>query len=322
MAVYTEVSDVALKGFLTNYDIGTLRSFNGITEGVENTNYLVHTDIHSYILTLYERRVDKNDLPFFLKLLEHLAAHSISCPTPIKSKNGQMLGELSGKPATIVSYLEGSWVRRPSPHHCHEVGAALAQLHLAGSDFKMTRANALGPASWTELGRDTANHADTVTPGLRTEIAADLDNLVRAWPIDLPAGIIHADLFPDNVFFIDDQLSGLIDFYFACHDAFAYDISICLNAWCFEPDNAFNITKARQLLRAYENIRPLSRAEYDAIPLLSHGAAMRFLLTRLYDWINTTPNALVKPKDPAEYIRKLRFHRSVTSPTEYGLDER
>jgi homoserine kinase type II len=322
MAVYTEVDDDELRAFLADYDVGALLSFKGIAEGVENTNYLVHTEAGSYILTLYERRVERADLPFFLGLMEHLAAAGIACPTPIRTRSGKVLGDIAAKPAALVSYLEGVWVRRPNPAHCRELGAAMAGLHLAGADFALRRPNTLGPSSWPGLVRETASSADTVAPGLGAEVATTLDELTRAWPSGLPTGVIHADLFPDNVFFIDGRISGLIDFYFACNDALAYDIAICLNAWCFEPDAAFNITKARQLLKAYEGVRPLAGGEFEALPLLARGAALRFLLTRLYDWINTPASALVKPKDPGEYLRKLRFHRAVSSASEYGLDAR
>ena len=322
MAVYTEVTDEELIAFLARYEVGALLSFKGIAEGVENTNYLVHTESASYILTLYERRVERADLPYFLGLIDHLAMRGSACPTPVHDRIGEALGELAGKPAALVSSLEGIWVRRPGPVHCRALGAALAGLHEAGADFALERKNAHGPTAWAELASATASSADTVMPGLEGEIAAELELFSGGWPTDLPAGVIHADLFPDNVFFIGDEISGLIDFYFACQDAFAYDIAICLNAWCFEADGAFNITKARQMLHAYERVRPLIAAEYAALPLLARGASLRFLLTRLYDWLNTPANALVKPKDPAEYVRKLRFHRSVASAAEYGLDVR
>ncbi len=320
MAVYTEVSDEQLIAFLARYEVGALRSFKGIAEGVENTNYLVHTDTGSYILTLYERRVEPADLPFFLGLLEHLAMRKIACPIPIRTNDGEVLGELAGKPAALVSYLEGIWVRRPGPVHCRALGASLAFLHQAGADFSLRRDNALGPSAWAELARATASSANSVSPGLGDEIAAELDALASNWHTDLPIGVIHADLFPDNVFFIGEEIYGLIDFYFACQDAYAYDIAICLNAWCFEADGAFNITKARQMLHAYESVRPLVAEEYAALPMLARGASLRFLLTRLYDWLNTPAAALVKPKDPSEYLRKLRFHRSVVSAAGYGLD--
>ncbi|MEX1154329.1 homoserine kinase [Parvibaculum sp.] len=320
MAVYTEVPDEELTAFLAAYDIGALLSYKGIAEGVENSNYMLHTDKGAYFLTLYEKRVAARDLPFFLGLMIHLAEHGINCPTPIRNRKGEVLGELAGRPAVIVSFLEGVHVRRPQPRHCVEVGRALAQMHLAGRDFSLTRPNALNIDGWGPLFDSCRDGADALAPGLAQDLDRELGILARDWPRDLPAGVIHADLFPDNVFFIGDRLSGLIDFYFACNDAFAYDLAICLNAWCFESDGAFNITKARALLQAYAQVRPLSAAELRALPLLARGAALRFLLTRLYDWINQPPGAFVKPKNPKEYLIRLRFHRGVSSPAGYGLD--
>jgi len=320
MAVYTEVADEELAAFIDTYDIGKLLSCKGIAEGVENSNFLVHTESGYYILTLYEKRVDPNDLPFFLNLLQHLAWKGLSCPTPVQTVDGKLLGTLAGRPAALVTFLEGMWVRRPKPEHCSALGEGMAQLHLAGADFGMTRKNALSVDGWRPLFRQCDGRADTVVPGLEAEIGKELDFLEANWPSDLPTGIIHADLFPDNVFFLSDKLSGLIDFYFACTDAFAYDVAICLNAWCFEPALSFNVTKARALLNSYCRVRPLTGQEYDALPLLARGAALRFLLTRLYDWLSVPEGALVTPKDPLEYLKKLRFHQSVGNAGAYGLD--
>ncbi len=320
MAVYTEVDDDELNAFVARYDIGKLLSCKGIAEGVENSNFLLRTEKNNYILTLYEKRVNPDDLPFFLGLMDHLASKGIECPTPIHDRAGAALSRLAGRPAAMVSFLDGVSVRRPMPRHCAEVGEALAAFHLAGQDFAIRRANALNVHGWRPLYEASAARADEVASGLREELARELDMLEAQWPDDLPSGVIHADLFPDNVFFIGERLSGLIDFYFACNDAFAYDLGICLNAWCFEGDGAFNITKARALLQAYAAKRPLTKDEFDALPLLARGSAMRFLLTRLYDWLNTPVGALVKPKNPIEYLRRLRFHRDVASPSAYGLD--
>jgi len=319
MAVYTEVPDDALTDFLATYDVGALLSFKGIAEGVENSNYLLHTDAGSYILTLYEKRVAPKDLPFFLSLMDHLAARDIPCPTPVKNKAGESLSTLCGRPAALITFLEGLWVRRPRAEHCRELGAALARFHLAGQDFAGYRPNTLSAKDWRGVVEPALGDAESVCSGLADEVVAEIEALEQSWPGDLPSGVIHADLFPDNVFFLGDKLSGFIDFYFACNDAFAYDIAICLNAWCFEGDSAFNVTKARALLSAYEAVRHLEDGEYEALPLLARGAAMRFLVTRLYDWINTPEGALVRPKDPMEYVRKSRFHRTVRSTGEYGL---
>jgi homoserine kinase type II len=320
MAVYTEVNDDDLARFIAGYGVGELLSYKGIAEGVENTNYVVHTTEGPFILTLYEKRVAHEDLPFFLGLMEHLAAKGVSCPLPVRDADGQILGELSGRRAALITFLEGFWVRRPTADHCHEVGRALATLHVAGQSFAMTRQNALGPAGWRPLYDCFAKEADTITPGLSSTIETELAALAPLWPSKLPVGVIHADLFPDNVFFLGRQLSGLIDFYFACNDALAYDVAICLNAWCFESDYAFNVTKGRALFKGYQEVRPLEDCEQAAMPALCRGAALRFLLTRAYDWINTPPNALVKPHDPIAYLRRLRFHQSARTIRDYGYE--
>ncbi|MBH62861.1 MAG: homoserine kinase [Alphaproteobacteria bacterium] len=320
MAVYTEVSNDDLERFVAEYDIGQVTSIKGIAEGVENSNYLMQTETGTFILTIYEKRVKPQDLPFFLGLMDHLAAAGIPCPTPIHGKDGQALRQVSGKPAAIVSFLDGVWPKGRTPSHCAELGEAVARMHVAGSGFEMRRPNDLRVKAWRPLFDSCRDGAEQVMPGLETEIAAELDHLEKMWPTDLPEGVIHADLFPDNVFFLGGKLSGIIDFYFACNDCFAYEIAICLNAWCFEPDHQFNVTKAKHLLSAYRRVRPFSDAELAVLPLLARGAAMRFLLTRLYDWLNRVDGALVRPKDPLEYFTKLKFHQGVTRPSAYGLD--
>jgi len=320
MAVYTDVAADELAEFLGKYDIGELLSYKGIAEGVENSNFLLHTSSGYFILTLYEKRVAKSDLPFFLGLMTHLASRGLSCPQPVKNKSGEALSALAGRPAAIISFLEGVWPRKPNTAHCAGVGAALAQMHLAGADFPMVRANALSVSGWRPLFEQAAPRAEEVQIGLRDFLAAELDSLEgNIWPKDLPIGVIHADLFPDNVFFLGERVSGLIDFTFACTDMLAYDVAICLNAWCFESDCSFNVTKARAFLSAYGKVRKLSLAEVSALPLLARGAALRFLLTRLVDFLNVPKGALVRPRDPMEYVRKLRFQQSVSSIRDYGV---
>jgi homoserine kinase type II len=320
MAVYTDVTDEELQQFLAGYDLGALMSYKGIAEGVENSNFLLQTSKGAFILTLYEKRVAAGDLPFFLDLMEHLAAQGLNCPQPVRSRSGEALGRLAKRPAAIVTFLDGVWIRRPSAAHCGAVGEALAQLHLAGADFAMTRRNGLSVEGWRPLFETAEARADTVQAGLREAIETELARLERDWPRDLPQGVIHADLFPDNVFFLGDRLSGLIDFYFACTDALAYDVAVCLNAWCFEPDHSYNMTKGRALLFGYMRRRPLAAPEIAALPMLCRGAALRFLLTRLVDWLEVPPGALVKPKDPLEYYRKLRFHQTNSCARDYGID--
>jgi len=321
MAVYTHVDQASLDAFLAAYDLGAPLALEGIADGVENSNYRLVTERGRYILTLYEKRVDPADLPFFLGLMNHLAGNGVPCPTPIRARDGGTLQSLCGRPAAIVSHLAGASVRRVQAAHCAALGQALARLHLAGADFDRGRPNTLSVASWRGLFEACRGGADQLQRGLAAEIAAELDALERAWPEDLPHGVIHADLFPDNVFFARQTLTGIIDFYFACVDIVAYDIAICLNAWCFEPDGAFNITKARLMLAAYRSERPFADHELEALPLLARGAALRFLLTRLFDWQNRVEGALVAVKDPLEYLHKLRFHREVSGPGAYGLDQ-
>ncbi len=320
MAVYTPVEQDDLLEFLDAYDLGEVIAFKGIAEGVENSNFFLETEHGRYILTLYEKRVDPADLPFFIGLMDHLAAVGLPCPIPVRGRDGEPLRRLNDRPAAIISFLKGMSPQRPHVTHCAELGRALARFHKAGADFAIKRPNSLSVQGWRRLLDATTGRADEVKPGLGEDLEAEYADLAAHWPHDLPQGVIHADLFPDNVFFIGDKLSGLIDFYFACNDAFVYDIAICLNAWCFERDNSLNVTKARALLSAYESVRPLSLAERDTLPLLARGACLRFLLTRLYDWLNHPEGAMVTPKDPLEYWQRLRFHRGIAGASAYGLD--
>jgi homoserine kinase type II len=319
MAVYTEVADEELAAFVARFGIGELLAAKGIAEGVENSNYFIHTSAGFFILTLYEKRVSEADLPFFLGLMEHLSGRGLVCPRPVRDRQGEALGRLAGRPAAIVTFLDGISVKRPSVAHCRALGTALGRLHKGGADFHAVRKNALSVEGWRPLFEASAPRADNVRQGLARQIEEALTLLERQWPKDLPHGNIHADLFPDNVFFIGEEVSGVIDFYFACTDALSYDLAVCLNAWCFEPDGAFNMTKGQALLSGYQKLRALTSAEKQALPLLARGAALRFLLTRLVDWLNVPPGALVKPKDPIEYLRKLRFHARVANAAEYGL---
>ena len=310
MAVYTDITDEELGGLLADFDLGQPLSLKGVAEGVENSNFLLETEAGRFFLTVYERRVRAEDLPFFLELLRWIAGRGFPSATPIPDRQGRLLKEVRGKPCAIVSFLSGLAVRRPTAAHCREAGAGLARLHLAAEGFPRSRANDLGQGAWTAMFEGLAGAADGLKPGLAATISSDLELLARRWPKGLPQGVIHADFFPDNVFFAGGRFAGAIDFYFACDDALAYDIAIALNAWCFEADGSFNITSARQLVAGYEGVRPLSDLERSALPVLAHGAAMRFFLTRLHDWGATPSGALVRPKDPLEYERKLAVHRA------------
>lgn len=322
MAVYTDIDADTLAQFAAHYPLAEIRDLKGITAGVQNSNFLLTTAEAKYILTVYESSangVAAEDLPFFLGLMQHLSAKGLSCPVPLARHDDGLISTVKGKPAALVSFLEGRSVKTPQPEHCRALGAAMARMHVASDGFDLRRENNHGRANWQALFERCHDRADEVSPDLTKSMEQELARLATAWPDDLPAGIIHADLFPDNVFFMQMDVSGLIDFYFACNDFYAYDLAIALNAWCFEADATFNVTKARAMVSGYQNIRPLSQAEIDAMPILAAGAAMRFLTTRLFDWLNQINGAQVEPKNPNDFLRRLRFHRSATRPADYGL---
>lgn len=322
MAVYTEIDSNTLAEFVAQYPLSQVDEFKGITAGVQNSNFLLTTADAKYILTIYESSangVSAADLPFFLNLMLHLSAQGLSCPVPLARKDGELISTIKNKPAALISFLKGRSVKTPRPEHCRALGAAMAQMHLAGDGFEMTRPNNHGLGNWHALVERCHSRADEVSPDLTKAMERELARLKENWPDNLPTGIIHADLFPDNVFFMQGDISGLIDFYFACNDFYAYDLAIALNAWCFEADATFNVTKSRALLSGYQNLRPLAPEEIDAVPILGAGAAMRFLTTRLFDWLNQVDGAQVEPKNPNDFLRRLRFHRSATRPADYGL---
>lgn len=318
MAVFTPVSAGELSSFLKAYDVGKLQSYEGIAEGVENSNFRVITDQGRFILTLFEKRVAEADLPFFLSLMTYLAENGVPTARAIAQRDGAMLGQLCGRPAALIEHLNGEATPTPTPEQCRMAGAALAKMHLASAGFEGTRANALGPAGWATLLTKTATRADEVQSGLGALLQAEWDALQTIWPNDLPQGVIHADLFPDNVLFDGNRIGGLIDFYFACTDAYAYDLAITLNAWCFDDDGAFLTEHAEAMTKGYQSQRPLSAEERSALPTLARGAALRFVLTRLNDWLAHDPGALVTPKDPLALLPNLRFHAGA-SPSVYGV---
>ncbi len=327
MAVYTPLTNEQISELLEQYDaLGTLDFAVGIAQGVENTNYLLAVRTpegaeQKYILTLYEKRVRPADLPFFLSLLQHVAARGVACPNPIPRRDGALVGEVLGKPASLVSFLHGksrSIIRNP---HAASVGQALGMLHCATKDFALQRSNSLSLSGWQNLHQKIAGRLDEIQPGLEDLVRDELDFAAQHFGVKnaLPQGIIHADLFPDNVFFEGDHVSGVIDFYFACNDALAYDVAITLNAWCFEARGEFSPTKSALLLQHYQKQRAFTLEEKAAFPTLLRGAALRFLLTRAHDWLHRDVNALVRPHDPLEYAAKLRFHQRVNQVSEYGL---
>ena len=313
MAVYTPLTEAQIAEFLTQYDLGAFASAQGIAEGVENTNYLIHTSHAPYILTLFEQRTRLEDLPYFTQLMQWLSARGIPCPQPMPRRDGRVLSALQEKPALIVSFLEGSGVQAIRPEHLPQLGALVAKLHLAGMEFPHRRANALSLEGWEKLMDKIGDEADSIEPGLADLIREEYRYVSEHWPQGLPSGPVHADLFPDNVFFKRGrsgwELSGVIDFYFACHDFWAYDLAICINAWCFDARHRFVKERADALLYAYTDQRSLTPEEETALPVLLRGAALRFLLTRAHDWLHTPKDALVTKKDPLEYAQKLRFHQ-------------
>ncbi len=323
MAVFTPITETEIAQLESDYPIGKVHSFTGIIEGIQNSNFHIHSDSGRYILTLFEQDNVIADLPFFLALMTHLAAHGFSSPQPIARQDGALLSELAGRPAALVSFLSGTGLSNIKPHHCYAFGKQMAALHHIGLQFDKIRENDLSQKYWAAMFaplKQNANQiAADITPDIATEISSQLAYLSAHWPSDLPRGIIHGDLFPDNVFFQGQDVAGIIDFYFACTDFLAYDIAISLNSWCFEDDHNFNVSKAQNLLAGYQSVRPLREAELAALPILARGAAMRFLLTRLHDWLHGDENALIHPKPPLEYLRRLRFHNNTHQPADYGI---
>jgi homoserine kinase type II len=315
VAVYTHVAAEEISAFLARFDVGTLLCAKGIAEGVENSNYLIETTRGRFILTLYERRVQADDLPFFLNFMNHLALAHLPVPRAIADQSSTLLHTLAGRPACLIQFLPGISVCEPSPALCHSVGKALARLHLVSSSFLETRPNSLSLKGWRALldALHTAAPSAKVN-ALYPSLAAHYSRLERAWPQGLPHCTIHADLFPDNVLSLGDDVTGLIDFYFACNDFAAYDLAITLTAWSFANDGTqFFQDRAHAMVAGYQSIRPLLPQEYEALPLLAQGAALRFSLTRLYDWINTPPDAIVTRKDPEAFARRLDFYTTATS---------
>ena len=310
MAVYTDISDDELDALLAEFDLGQATAFKGIAEGVSNSNFLLETDRGRFILTVYEARTKVDELPFFLDLLCWLAGHGYPCAPPMPARDGALSKTVRGKPVAIVPFLKGLAVRKPTVAHCREAGRGLARLHKAAEGFPQSRVNDLGQPAWSGMFQGHEAEAEGLRIGLSQEILDDLALFAMDWPRGLPTGVVHADFFPDNVFFRGGEFAAAIDFYFACTDALAYDLAICLNAWCTEPDGALNATAASALVAGYESERPLIDAEREALPILVWGAAMRFFLTRLQDWGSTPEGALIKPHDPMDYVRKLDKHRA------------
>lgn len=319
MAVYTDITDSDVEDILKAYDIGYANSLKGISEGVENSNYLLMTDKGHYILTIYEKRVEEKDLPFFLGLTEHLAERGVACPLPVAKRNGELVHHIHGKPMAIISFLLGTWPRHIRKHHMQPLGNAMGKFHSAAADFSLSRPNPWSIDGWKSLHQSLGPALNTISSDLEQKTGTEISYLEQHWPHDLPRSIIHADLFPDNVFFEHQELTGIIDFYFACEDIAAYELAICINAWCMTVDGTLQSGYVPEMIKGYEQHRTLSQSEKEALPILCRGAALRFLLTRAHDWIHHDLAALVVPKRPEEYLNKLTFHQKVTDYHDYGL---
>jgi len=320
MAVYTKVSEKELNDFFSKYNLGKLLGHKGIEEGIENTNYFINTEKGNFILTVYEKRVEEKDLPFFISLMRNLFDKNFPSPKPIINKNGNYISEISGKKAAVVSFLDGYAKKILNPTDCYEIGINSAKLHLITKDLAGKRENKLSINSWRKIYNKVKKDCSKIHPNLISVIEKNLDEIEKNWPKDIPSGIIHADLFPDNIFFKNNKLSGIIDFYFSCNDFYAFEIAICLNALCFEGKNenlSFNVTKAKKFIDGYSSIRKLTEKEKESLKILCQGAAIRFLLTRVFDYLNLTEGAIVKIKDPIEYLKRLEFHNNVKNYEDY-----
>ena len=320
MAVYTKLEKGEIDNILSNYKLGKLKRFEGIKEGIENTNYSIQTEKGKYILTIYEKRVKETDLPFFSNLMFELSKNGFMCPKPISNKDNNYTSDINNKKFMIVSFLDGKSKSNLSPTECKIVGNQIAKLHKITKNFKFERKNNLSVKSWRNIFSQVKDKCNKIHLDLPKLIEANLISIEKEWPKNLPAGIIHADLFSDNIFFKNNKFSGFIDFYFSCNDFYAFEIAICFNALCFDgfkQNLSFNVTKAKKLMEGYNEVRKISKEEKLAIKVLSQGAALRFLLTRVFDYINTVDDAFVKIKDPEEYLIRLEFHKNAKSFEDY-----
>ncbi len=320
MAVYTQITTEELKSMLAKFDVGDLQSFEGIAEGVENSNYLITTTTAKYVLTLIEKRAQPDELPFYTGFMAHLAENGIPSARVVPDKTGQRILKVAGRPALLAQFIEGTWPREIYVHHCQAIGEILARMHRAGRTFPMKRHNTMALPAWEGLIHACASRADEVEPGLFAMLDAELEYLKKNRPKFLPKGAVHADLFPDNVFFRDEKVSGVIDFYFSCWDTLAYDLMLTFNPWCFDWKGDLDLGRAHALLSSYNHDRPLSKNELKALPYFGRAAAVRIIATRLYDWLNPVQGALVRAKDPMEHVKILRFHQKVSSLADYGFE--
>jgi homoserine kinase type II len=320
MAVYTKLNKENIEEILSNYSIGNLKEFRGIEEGIENTNYFLLVDNNKYILTIYEKRVKEKDLPFFSQLMSDLDKSGFKCPVPIESNNKKTIINYKNKNLMIVSFLEGKAKNILSPENCKSVGQEVAKMHEITKNFNIKRENNLSVNSWRNIFDQIKDKCVYIHKDLPLLIESNLKDVEKNWPKNLPTGIIHADLFSDNIFFDNNNLSGIIDFYFSCNDFYALEIAICFNALCFDGQKnnlSFNVTKAINFMNGYNQFRKLNNDEKKCIKVLSQGSALRFLLTRVFDSLNTVEGAIVKVKDPMEYLVRLEFHKNSKNFEDY-----
>ena len=322
MAVYTKLEKEEIDNFFSKYNLGKIYDYHGIKEGIENTNYLIKSEKGKFILTLYEKRVDASDLPFFMGLMRNLHDSKFKCPEPIINRNGNYISEIKNKKAAVVSFVEGSAKKKLSPNNCYEIGVETARMHKITQNIKGKRPNTLSLNSWSNIYSKIETECSNIDKTLSYTIKNSLAEINKNWPKNLPSGIIHADLFQDNIFFKNDKFSGFIDFYFACYDFYGFEIAICINALCFDDykeNLSFNATKAKKFIDGYSSIKNLDEKEKINLKVLSQGAAMRFLLTRVFDYINLRKGAIVTIKDPMEYLKRLEFHNNVKNYNDYYI---
>ena len=320
MAVYTKLSENILNEFFSKYNLGKLLKFEEIKEGIENTNYAISAEKGKYILTIYEKRVEEKDLPFFISLMKNLYNKNFPSPEPIINKNGSYITDVLKKKAAVVSFLNGTSKNILTPNDCYQVGVYTAKLHAITKNLTGKRENKLSVNSWRKIYNKVKKDCSKIHSNLPKIIEKNLNIIEENWPKNIPSGIIHADLFPDNIFFKKNKLSGIIDFYFSCYDYYAFEIAICLNALCFEGKSenlSFNVTKAKKFIDGYSTIRKLTELEKNSLKILCQGAAIRFLLTRVFDFLNLSEGAIVKIKDPIEYLKRLEFHDNVENYQDY-----
>ena len=319
MAVFTHITKEDLKDFLKNYSFNNLDFIKGINEGIQNTNYKVGIDSNDYILTIYENITDTNDINFFLELMIHLSSNNIKCPTPVKNLENKSIGKIKSKSSALLTFLEGKSISSIEESHTYEIGKALAEMHLNVTNFKLEKKNDLSYNGWSDLIEINQKKLNFLEENLYNKLKKELNRIRDLWPKDLPSGIIHADLFPDNVLFLNNKVSGLIDFYFSCNDFFAYDLSICINAWCFNKENKFSKEIFKSLLKGYQELKPLTDSELENLPVLCSGSALRFLLTRVDNWNSSNEVDIVNYQDPKEFLSRLKFHEQINNIEDYGL---